>query len=119
MSADDDDVRDLFARANPDAGPDLGISAADIAARGRRAQRRRRLAAIGSTVAVIAVAAVLTATLARPRVAPAGPGSTTQVPITHTVPRLSPTVDHHPATNPPPTTTATRPTTTSQAVPTP
>ncbi|HEY4453013.1 MAG TPA: hypothetical protein VGN81_01775 [Pseudonocardiaceae bacterium] len=116
MRTDDDDVRDLFARANPDGGPGLGISAEDIATRGRRVHRRRRqLATVGGTVAVIA-AAVLATTLARPQVSPAGPGST-QVPITHTAPtpKLSPT-----KTPPPPTTTVTTlPTTTSAPVPTP
>ena len=127
---DDDDVRDLFAQANPDAGPDLGISAADIAARGRRVHRRRRtLATAGATVAVIAVTAVLTTTVARPRVVPAGPNPSTQVPITHVgpTPKLSPTADQHETTTmttttatttttPPATTTLT---TTSDPIPTP
>jgi hypothetical protein len=125
MPTDDEDVRDLFAHANPDTGPQLGISAADVAARGRRVHRRRRqLAAAGSTVAVIALAAVLTTTLARPQVTPAGPSTPTQVPITHTgaKPRPLPTADGTPPNaTPPPTTTAvtTTVTPTSQGVPTP
>jgi hypothetical protein len=125
MRTGDDDVRDLFANANPDSGPRLRMSAADIAARGRRVHRRRRqLAAVSGTVAVMAVAAVLTTTLTRPSVAPAGPGVSTQVPITHTGPKPLPTTDHgaRAATTPPathniaPTTTITA---TSRAVPTP
>ena len=85
---EDDDVRALFAGARPESGPPLGLTAEDIAARGARVHRRRRqLAAMGGTVAVVAVAAVLTTTLAiRPQAPPAGPGSTS-VPITHTAPR--------------------------------
>lgn len=120
MPTEDDDVRDLFAHANPDSGPRLGISAEDIAARGRRVHRRRRqLAAAGGTVAVIAAAAVLTATLARPQVSPAGPGTPTPIPVTHTGPKphtpmLSP--QHTPpGTTPPPVTTVT----TSNGIPTP
>ena len=111
MRTEDDDVRDLFANANPDSGPQLGISAADIAARGRRVHRRRRqLAAVGSTVAVLVLAAVLTTTLARPQVTPAGPGSSTRVPITHTGPKPGPqpTVDNTPAHDLTPTTTPSR-----------
>lgn len=121
MPTDDEDVRDLFAHANPDSGPQLGISAADVAARGRRVHRRRRqLAAAGSTVAVIALVAVLTTTLARPQVSPAG--TPTQVPITHTdaKPTPLPTTDGTPPnTTPPPNTTVTATTTTSHGVPTP
>jgi hypothetical protein len=125
MPTEDNDVRDLFAHAHPDSGPQLGITADDIVSRGRRVHRRRRqLAAVGGTVAVIAAAAVLTATLARPPVSPAGPGTSTQVPLTHTGPRPQaplPTADHTPpgtappGTTPPPTTTVT----TSNGVPTP
>jgi hypothetical protein len=114
---DDDDVRDLFTQANPDAGPRLTVTAAEVAARGRRVHRhRRQLAAVGSTVAVVAVAAVLTATLARPQITPARPAGPTQVPITHTVPKPPPTVDHHAGdVTPPPMTTAALPTTTLPA----
>lgn len=114
MPTDDDDVRELFAHANPDTGPQLGISAADVAERGRSVHRRRRqLAAAGSTVAVIALAAVLTTTLARPQVAPAGPS--TDVPITHTEakPQPLPTSGGTPPTATPPPTTATTTTVTT------
>ncbi|HEX4224188.1 MAG TPA: hypothetical protein VHZ97_17600 [Pseudonocardiaceae bacterium] len=103
MPTEDDDVRDLFARANPDSGPRLMVSAADVVAKGRRVHRRRRqLAAVGSTVAVIALAAALTTTLARPQTTPAGPGGSTQVPITHTGPKPKPlpTADHTPVNTP-------------------
>jgi hypothetical protein len=119
MRTEDDDVRGLFARANPEGGPGLTMNAADVVAKGRRVHRRRRqLAAVGSTVAVLALAAALTTTLARPQTTPAGPGGSTQVPITHTGPKPKPlpTADNTPANTPgnaapPPLTTITRTTT--------
>jgi hypothetical protein len=87
MRGDDDDVRDLFADANPDGGPGLRISPEDIAEHAHRVHRRRRqLATAGGTVAVLAVA-ILLGTVVRPHarpVSPAGPGTSTQVPVTHT-----------------------------------
>jgi hypothetical protein len=118
--SDEDDVRDLFAKARPDAGPALGLDPVAIARDGDRIRhRRRRLQWVGSSAAVVLVlvaVVVIVALLPHGPVGPAtpaGPPSTTiEAPSITRTPR--PTSSETPATTP-----ATRPSATSSpALPT-
>jgi hypothetical protein len=104
--SDEDDVRDLFAHARPEAGPALGLDPAAIARDGDRIRhRRRQLQWVGSSAAVVLVlVAVVVIVALLPHgpigpVTPAGPPSTTiEVPSTTAPPQ--PTRSGTPTTTP-------------------
>lgn len=87
MPGEDDDIRELFAAARPDAGPTLGIDPEAIARDGGRIRRRRRrLQWAGSSFAVVLMLVaivVIVAALPHDPVGPTTPGGPlTPAPLT-------------------------------------